>query len=128
MGSSRVGKGFSRFHGLSNSKNLSKNQNFSTAAGSPDSNFFSAVFGKFLSLSFQGFLGVRNASERWVGLSIRSAFNVSRNLILSAFQQLSHGAVRVGERLSMGMSVRKKLFQGHRLPASRQESPSARSV
>ena len=95
------GKGFSRFQIHSNPKNLSENQNFSTAAGSPDNNFFSAVFGKFYSLSFQGFLGVRNASERWVGLSVRSAFNVSRNLILSAFQQLSREAVRVGERLSM---------------------------
>ena len=126
IGSSRVGKGFSRFHGLSNSKNLSKNQNFSTAAGSPDNNFFNAVFGKFYSLSFQGFLGVKNASEWWVGLSVRSAFSSSKNQVLSAADKLSHGAVRVGKRLSMGLErLGKKIFQGHRLPAGRQESPSA---
>ncbi|RPH33999.1 MAG: hypothetical protein EHM93_02220 [Bacteroidales bacterium] len=82
---------------------------FSTAAGSPDNNFLGAVFGNFFSLNFQGFLGVKNASEWWVGLSVRSAFSSSRNQVLSVADCLSHVAVRAGKRLSMVYERQKKI-------------------
>ncbi len=87
---------------------------FPTAVGSPDNNFLGAVFGNFFSLSFQCFLGVKNASEWWVGHSVRSAFSSSRNQVLSAADYLSHEVVRVGKRLSVVDEHREKLFQGRR--------------
>ena len=66
------GKGFSGVMDIQILKTFLKAKNFSTAAGSPDNNFFSALFGKFFSLSFQGFLGVKMRPNGALGiLSVR---------------------------------------------------------
>ena len=96
-GREKVSLDFKFIHGLNT---FLKTEVFSTVAGSPDGNFFCAFFWKFLSLSFQGFLGIKNVSEWWVGYSVHSAFNASRNKIFSAFPFPFLGGFQGRERLS----------------------------
>ena len=82
--------------------------------------FFLCGFRVFNSLSFQGFLGGINASEWWVGLSVRFAFNSSKKQFLSAVGLLSLVAIRVGNVCRWDWASEKNCFKVV-------ESPSARS-